>query len=238
MNRATKMACYLFLVFLGTNAYSLQTIEANQNESYVARISVREVTRIAFEHGRIRSFVANDGEMQIEKNTETGQLFVRPMQTMNRATSIFLTDEQGRTYTLLLVPSDIPSDTILIKDQSISVKKTIKKEPKSSSLEQEIRSMVIALMKSSPLNTYEPVLEEGASLMMPEGLSGRVKNSYADGSISGIQLEIKNATKKNLLLQEKDFYDLGILAIVLGSKVLSSGQVTSLIVIRERKVND
>lgn len=238
MSKMNKMAFCLSLVLLSSNALSLQTIEANQNESYVARISVREVTRIAFEHGRIRSFVANDGEMQIEKNSETGQLFVRPTQTMNKASSIFLTDDQGRTYTLLLVPTDMPADTIMVRDQSLSVKKAIKKEQKTSSVEQDIRSMIIALYKAAPLSNYEPMLEDGATLLMPEGLTAKVKNSYAEDRMQGMQLEIRNVSKQKIQLHEADFHDLGILAVVLGAKELRSGQVTSLIVVRERKTND
>ena len=82
----------------------------------LARISQKEVTRIAFERNRIRRVTGNAGEFVLEKDEEKGQIFIRPTATEStKPINLFVMSDRG-TVALLLQPVDMPSDTIVIRE--------------------------------------------------------------------------------------------------------------------------
>ena len=66
------------LLALSCPAWALQILDARDGETVLARISQKEVTRIAFERSRIRKVTGNTGEFVLEKDEDKGQIFIRP----------------------------------------------------------------------------------------------------------------------------------------------------------------
>ncbi|MGE5161861.1 MAG: type-F conjugative transfer system secretin TraK, partial [Betaproteobacteria bacterium] len=60
-------------------ALALQVVDARDGETVFAKVSRKEVTRIAVERGRIRKVTGNAGEFVLEKDDERGQVFIRPV---------------------------------------------------------------------------------------------------------------------------------------------------------------
>ena len=82
----------------------------------LAKVSRKEVTRIAIERGRIRKVTGNAGEFVLEKDDEKGQIFIRPVSPEStKPINLFVTSERS-TIGLLLQPVDTPSDTIVIRE--------------------------------------------------------------------------------------------------------------------------
>ena len=90
--------------------------EAQDGQTALGKVSRKEVTRIAFERGRVRKVTGSAGEFVLEKDDEKGQIFVRPTDPQStKPINLFLTSERG-TVALLLQPVDTPSDSIVIRE--------------------------------------------------------------------------------------------------------------------------
>ena len=97
-------------------AHALQIVDAQDGQTALGKISAKEVTRIAFERGRVRKVTGSAGEFVLEKDDEKGQIFVRPIDPQStKPINLFLTSERG-TIALLLQPVDTPSDSIVIRE--------------------------------------------------------------------------------------------------------------------------
>ncbi len=68
----------LLPLLLGNPAHALQIVDAQDGQTVLGKISRKEITRIAFERGRVRKVTGNAGEFVLEKDDEKGQIFVRP----------------------------------------------------------------------------------------------------------------------------------------------------------------
>ena len=58
----------LEMLLLAEPAAALQIVDARDGETALAKVSRQEVTRIAFERGRIRRITGNTGEFVLEKD--------------------------------------------------------------------------------------------------------------------------------------------------------------------------
>ena len=106
----------LLPLLLGDPAHALQIVDAQDGQTVLGKISRKEVTRIAFERGRVRKVTGNAGEFILEKDDEKGQIFVRPTDPQStKPINLFLTSDRG-TVALLLQPVDTPSDSIVIRE--------------------------------------------------------------------------------------------------------------------------
>jgi len=114
MIRST-LSLALLLLLASRSSFALQVLEAKDGETMLAKISRKEISRISVEHGRIRKVTGNAGEFVLEKDDETGQVFVRPSNIeSSKPLNLFVAAEQD-TFALLLQPVDTPSETILIR---------------------------------------------------------------------------------------------------------------------------
>ena len=91
-------------------------MDARDGETVLAKVSRKEVTRIAVERGRIRKVTGNAGEFVLEKDDEKGQVFIRPVSPdSTKPINLFVSTERS-TIGLLLQPVDTPSDAIVIRE--------------------------------------------------------------------------------------------------------------------------
>ena len=104
------------LLLLVDPAHALQIVDAQDGQTALGKVSRKEVTRIAFERGRVRKVTGSAGEFVLEKDDEKGQIFVRPTDPQStKPINLFLTSDRG-TVALLLQPVDTPSDSIVIRE--------------------------------------------------------------------------------------------------------------------------
>lgn len=101
-------------------AHALVSLSLSDSESAMARISIKDPTRIRVIGAPITDVVGAEiasetnpaGRLQISSN-ERGDIFVQPTDPAMPATSLFVSTATA-TYTLVLSPTGIPGDTIEI----------------------------------------------------------------------------------------------------------------------------
>ena len=220
------------LLALSVPAFALQTLEARDGETVLARISQKEVTRIAFEKGRIRKVTGNAGEFVLEKDEEKGQVFIRPASPEStKPINLFVTSDR-RTVALLLQPIDAPSDTIVIRegrDRSDGASRAAR----SGVHMRAIKNLLLA-MATDALPGDMQVRELAQDLTLWPGVRLTLQRAYVGAELIGEKYQLANLGSAELSLAGRDLYKPGVLAVSLEQELLRAGESTNLFVIRER----
>lgn len=134
------------LVLTSPSAHALQLVDAHDGETVQARIALNEPTRLRIDGAHITNVVGNIyssncggsapvaspgtapgpaplpinllGEIAIECDKDRGEIYLRPMGKAKKPINLFVSSAQA-TYTLILERSDVPADTIVIRDKSM-----------------------------------------------------------------------------------------------------------------------
>ncbi len=226
----------LLLLALSLPASALQVVDAKDGETAFAKISQKELTRIAFAQGRIRKVTGNAGEFVLEKDEDKGQIFIRPAQAgSTKPINLFLTSERS-TVALLLQPIDSPSDSIVIREGRQA-------EVSPSSVERSgrhiraIKNLLLAMATDALPDDME-IRETVRELALWPGVRLTLQRVYLGTGIAGEKYQLANIAKADLSLSESDLYKPGVMAVSLERRTLRSGEATNLFVIRERLAND
>lgn len=83
------------------NALALQEVVPAEGQNAFVKISAKETTRIYIDGGKIRSLIATDGELTVEKDEDRGQLFIRPA-ILNKPINVRVIAGSGATYNLVM----------------------------------------------------------------------------------------------------------------------------------------
>jgi len=202
----------------------------------LARISQKELTRIAFERSRIRKVTGNAGEFVLEKDEDKGQIFIRPASPEStKPINVFVTSERS-TVALLLQPVDTPSDTLMIREAGESAASTAR-VGRSPQHVRTIKNLLLA-MAGDALPDDMVVREAGQELSLWPGVRLTLQRAWLGGAIVGEKYHLANSGSTPLTLTESDLYKPGVMAVSLEHAHLLPGDATNLFVIRERHAHD
>lgn len=238
MSRHSRKWLLTALLLASPTSFALQQVSMPDNGSAVARISLKEVNRIAVQDGRIRQVFGAEGQLHIEIDTEKGEVYVRPLEArtvvsdgMRRAVPInlFLTDNQNRTYTLVLESHDIPAETILLASTSRARISTHEKGmPYVEALTEAIRAManneIPDGFEMRQVNQQVPLWGETNFIL---------QSTFHGDQWVGERYLLTNVSKGEMRLLESEFSRSGVLAVSVERAVLRTNEQTLVLVIRE-----
>lgn len=232
-----KPSLVLALLLLSSDpATALQVLESREGETLLARISRREVTRITWEHERIRRVTGNAGEYVLERDEEHGQVFIRPASPeATRPINVFVTGEHG-TVALLLQPVDTPSDTLVIRGPRGAPLPPSRLEQAGRHV-RTAKNLLLA-MATDALPEDMEVREPGTRLTFRPGAPMTLQRSWLGSTLVAERFQLTNTGARALPLTERDFHKAGVFAVAVEATQLKSGESTSVFVIRERRSDD
>ena len=220
------------LLSVSQPAAALQILHAREGDTVLGKISQKEVTRIRFEHGRIRKITGNAGEFVLEKDEEKGQIFIRPVSPEStKPINLFLTSERS-TVALLLQPVDTPSDTLVIRETRDPMK-SITPMARSGLHVRTLKNLLL-VMVGDTLPDDMVVRESGQELTLWPGVRLTLQRSWLGAGIVGEKYQLVNTGRTDVNLTERDLYKPGVMAVSLEHASLPPGNATNLFVIRER----
>ena len=226
----------LLLLALSNPASALQVLEAREGETVLGKISRKEVTRIAFEHGRIRKVTGNSGDFVLEKDEEKGQIFLRPASAEStKPINVFVSSERS-TVALLLQPVDTPSDTIVIRE----ARDTLGSPPRMERAGVHVRTMknLLLAMAGDALPEDIEVREAARELALWPEVRLTLQRAWLGAGLVGEKYELANVGSAPLELAERDLYKPGVMAVSVERARLAPGESTNFFVIRQRRAND
>jgi len=213
-----------------------QVLEVRDGAVVTARISSKEPTRLLIRGGRVHKIWGAAGKAVLKPDTETGQVYLQPDEGYRtRPFSLFVKDEAGAVYTLVLRPADIPSETV-----------TLVRPEKARA---EARSKAVSWETSQPYErTLLELVRHMATGRVPEGYSRDrlhrevrlwrearlvLRERYFGGRLHGEIYVITNIDQKPLRMAEREFYRDGVLAVAIEKHELQPGEQTRIYLISE-----
>jgi conjugal transfer pilus assembly protein TraK len=233
---ALALAVALGLASAERQALAVQIVEGGDGSTIYARLSKKEMTRLALEHGRIASLRVKQGELGIDPDDETGQLFLSVPDGANKPVNGFLTTDAGHTYTLVLQIVDAPADSIIIK-QPGTAPTAPRGEFKAAGYDKAVKRMVSA-MANDELPDDAQIKEIGRRLDLWQEAALTLERQYVAGELVGERYLVANVSQEAMVLDEREFYRKGVSAIALDQLNLAPGAATRLYVVREKSPNE
>ena len=224
------------LLLLVDPAHALQIVDAQDGQTVLGKISRKEVTRIAFEKGRVRKVTGSAGEFILEKDDERGQIFVRPVDPQStKPINLFLTSERG-TVALLLQPVDTPSDSIVIREPRDSSAAPTRVEVSGRHV-RTIKNLLLALADDALPEDME-ARELARDVALWPGTRLTLQRVLLGSGVVGEKYQLTNIGSTTMALAESALFKSGVMAVSVEQNSLRPGEATNLFVIRERKNDD
>ena len=226
----SKLRLFILLVFICNSAYALQLKEAMDGSEIHANISAADLNRIRLKNDRIISAKVNLGDVNIDYEKTTGDIYVRLAKPRYKTTvNLFLISERGFTYKLLLTSKFIPSAQIILHNTEIVA--PITKAKKSDGFKQQIVRLYKAMSTDQNLDGYK-IEYQNKKKFLHKSLRAKLVTTYSSAEFTGYVYEVKNRKKAELFLKEQQFFTPGVLAIKLDSFLLEKGEGTKIFIIK------
>ena len=199
--------------------------QGSPTESTTATVSRNEPNLLKVDGRKIKRVYGTEGMFTVTPEQDTGVAWLKPT-TDKPLMSIFITDDTGQHYKLLLKVEDIPAETIIIRDSKGHTHQSmgIKNEPRN----EEILSTIMALhdgegdLKSELIPLWKGIKFELVRTLDLRGLRGEA-------------YKLTNTSDKQVVMDEREFYRDGVQAVSIEKIVLETGDSTAVFVLSEGK---
>lgn len=215
------------LLVASFSASAAQVLVGKPDDTLSARVSRAEPTLIRIDGHRVRRIFGAEGEFAVTADKEAGTAYIKPS-TDKSTLSLFVSDESGRTWKLLLSVIDGPSDSITIKSRSISGAVTA--QGKDVPRNQLIKRVLLSLQSEGDGEFDFRVSNEIVPLWS-EALF--VLTKVIDGPLKGEKYQLTNTSANLMVLDERELYRRHVVAVSIAKPQLSPGESTDVFVLSE-----
>lgn len=247
-----------------TASHALQVLDARDGVAIEAIVSIKEPTRIRIDGAPIVDVFGNvylnncgtpastapgttpigsslapqvnpSGEFVLECDREKGEIYIRPVGDSSKPINVFVSSATA-TYTLLLRRSDVPADTIVIRDQVERRRVATAAHGLQGPSPSHIRSLkaLLVAMASNRVPSDIRVEEVGQPVQLWAGTRFTLLRSYEGRGLVGEQYLLQNTGTASMVLAEQEFdrEDAEVAAVAIDHHNLRPGETTSVFVIR------
>ncbi len=228
---------FLILVIMLLASFSLmasQEFDVSDGEKIQVKISKRELTRITISGGRINKMWGLSKSFLVKQDDAKGELYVGlkgASEELSKASSFFLQDDFGNTYTIIVTPYDIPSETV-----TLNPLKRMVNDPKlkNTPLLKKIKELVKAMANIRPEKFGVKKVNTPVSLWKEAKITHL--DSYQGDEVIGDRYLLKNVDSKEMILEEAEFTNFGknTLAVAIEEYKLLPDESTLVYIVRRK----
>ncbi len=241
---AASKAILLASLLLTAPAWALQKLEVKPDATATARIALKETSRIKVEGAAIvdvfGSVYAPDnpaGELMVAPDAASGEIYVMPSAQAlpGKPINIFVKTDKA-TYTLLLTPTDIPSETVILNDRIVLARLPELTEATASAPDwlRQIKNMMLVLTSDVPAPGYLATPIGKAVGLWQEARFFEIRR-VANRRLAGSIFDLTNTSAAPMVLDEREFFDVGVVAVGVVKTHLAPNESTRVYVIREKR---
>lgn len=233
------------LTVLATNAHS--EIEVVGSESQVAEVAISryEQNLIEIKDRKISSVIPSvNGSLAYQKDNTNGVLYFTLANPNFLGTiSVFVNDDEGERYKLILVPTQQAAQEIIIVpptrplDDGSSGVDSLDLKEKSGSYIYEIKRMMFDLGRAGNGENTQDVMNKivvNQKIPLWKQADLVLANRYDNGVLMGEEYYMTNITSKTLVIREQEFYRNNVLAVSVDKLNLEPNETTIVYVVRGR----
>lgn len=210
----------LALFFISTNAEAaLQTKLIANNQTVKAYVAANNKTRLFVSGERISALRGTPDAYTYVNDDRNGQVFITPTPPFKtKSFSLFVTTEQGKTYGLILTPHSALSDSIMLLPNNPINQLPI---PTADDNEQMIH-LLRAMISNTPQPGYTQVKINNAvgKSVLNHRVRMQLLSVYQGESWQGEIYRVTNLSNRQLKIDEKQFFEPTMRAIVLSTHAL------------------
>ena len=227
------ISCLIYLSILidVSPVFAVQEFHAKDGDTLTIKISSRELTRIAVINGRLDTMWGANDSLDVQPDTDKGEIFIHPKLNAAPAFSFFIRDDTGSTYTIIAQQYDIPSETVLIKPK----RRKISEQAGDLSLPHVagIKRLIKAMANGDGLDDFDQTLVDKTVPLWQE-TQIKLISTYSSTHLLGEVYRIQNISNAEMVLQEQEFSGFGdeVQAIALQHQKLAVGETTLLYIVR------
>ena len=237
---AKNSALAIVIACLPLAVHASVTLDVRDGGTGTAKISIKDPTRVRVEGARITDVIGSAvrteknpmGSLTVSVDESKGEIFIQPsgIKATPSATSIFVSTEQA-TYTLVLVPLDIPADTIVLRDRT-----TLAAPAPGKRLPNHERELISIL--KSVANRQPPQGMTETRIVRPVSLWREARftlmRRYEGHPRWAVEVfDLTNITEQSMVLDEREFLTDGVAAVALEQTILAPGETVPVRIVRE-----
>ena len=245
-----------------TPAQATQFINVRDGDSSIANVSQKDPTRIKLQSGKIVDVVGDvydkdrnpNGRITVMADGDSGEIFVQPVHVGGegyKAVTLTLKTDMG-TYALLLTPLDMPADAIVMQSKG-KAQPPGAARPTASYSQEPTRGQTAEFTSSSYVRSIKGWMLAMASNRAPEAVDVRridkkvalwnevtftLEDSWIGKAMVGDRFVLTNVSDRVVILDEREFYRDGVLAVTVFKHQVDPGASTPVWILRARAEQD
>ena len=206
-----------------------------EHQRLEASIAANMMNRLAVVNDRILNVFGDDGTFTVQTDEHTGQLFIKPTpENGNKPIAITLITENGITQDLTLNPTRTKATTVILRS-------AINNKPYASTVDpvlpgfprnQTMLDHWIQTMKQAVLGELPVVTIRNTATRKADKLQLKFVKCYQAGSLLVQVWLVKNTSKVDRELQERDLFKNDDLALSFGHRMLLPNTTTLMYVLK------
>ena len=217
---------------------ALQVVDGSDGKTRQLNVSTTEMTRIAFEGGRIRSIKFDPAELEVNEDNGVGQLFVKPT-VKGKPISVFVITSTDTTHALVLQPTaDMGLDSIVIqepkKERADRADRTAApKGPRdrAAAFDIEVRRLLLTMARDERNQDYERKVEN-REFPLWQGTRFVLMNTWKGRGLRGEWYRLLNVSPQTIRTIEQEFAQPDVAAVSVEVHELAANAHTNVFVIR------
>lgn len=202
--------------------HSVKYSNGKAQSTPVYSVSLSGPNRIAVSDKKITNAIYESSQLEIQTDPITGQVFVFPK--TQDPTALFLTTEDKETYALTLIPQSIRSQEIVLGSvRQVSAKSRPYSQPtfkeaieSAPDIDQKVIRLIRALARNELPDGFHATNRCGKFCL----------RALSSDTLIGKVLIHQNSSEQSVSLDEKLFYQKGVLAVAIDRTNLAPGEFT------------
>ncbi|MBP9728643.1 MAG: type-F conjugative transfer system secretin TraK [Gammaproteobacteria bacterium] len=219
-----KLIVALFTLSWSLGAQATQRVFIQEGFTTRATVGAQHLNHIAIEDDRITSVKALQGQFELDKDSEAGQIFIKPLEGAQNPMALFLSTEAGKTYTLEL---SLHAQSA----QSIVLVPPLPPEPTETDYLSLLQQIISDLHKGHTPRDFVST-SVNIPIRFSKELKGRITQVYQGPFFKAEILELQNVGSTPLSLTELDLYQEDVKAISIIDKTLAPKAFTKVYWVR------
>lgn len=253
--------------FVG-GACAADFIDARDGDTALAKMSMKDQTRIKLDKGRIVDVIGDvydreknpAGRLVVVPDAEDGEIYVRPVDSNPRPVKVDLRTDRGK-FSLLLEPVDIPGDTVILRPRGPALPKgsgagaaQAADAGFTAGLPVQVQSTGAPLPRTANhVRTLKAITLAMAGTEVPADVEVRPVNqvvtlwrearfvqlaTYLSRDLVGERYELTNVSENEMVIDERELYRDGVQSVSVQFHRLRPGTKTAVWIVRARADND
>ena len=246
MSQRLKKSSRLSLLpalLLSLSAHATQHVEGATTRHVEVNISAKEQNRLAVVGRQIVTVVpSTKGAISYQKDEALGALYFALSGNAPEGSTVtlFVGDDQGQTYKIILVPKSIPGEEILLQPpraRDVSTATGAGAPGKTLSYQRRAKDMTLQMADETPRARVQKTVVNQEIPLWKEGRLLLVSRVMADGVV-GETFRLTNVSPSPMVLAEQELYRKGVRTVAIEFHTLAPGEGTDIYIVRDRKSNE